>query len=365
VPLTDQRDAGGDGVSLGVEHARALVVEAARTGFDVLEDQLATVDIVADRQLRGKLLHLATERGQVDAVVTILARFLPASTEADPSVGRWLVPDPADVAADLWEASGGSTQSDLIEHTVFLARYAPHKVSGRLAHLAGPRLGGQGWPNAIQVESGRRRHRQMLTDAAADLAGQLHVPGWVGWVDDVILTLLANESADDYWVASIVAGADCASVQRVAARLAWRGQVGLLARLLSTPAALYDLDLLAARVADLDGSAAFEQLLTRVEHGVSAGTVTVRRLHHLLEGVAAHSNLDAEFWARRPVPALRSEPLENHLYSTLTDRCAGEAADVAVQLAPLWEGTVAGLAECAHNLLTRRATTWPAGTVTA
>jgi hypothetical protein len=142
VPLTDQRDADGGGVSPGVEHARTLVEEAARTSFDMLEDQLATVDIVADRQLRRRLLRLATNRGQQDEVVTILARFLPASTEADPSVGRWLVPEPADAAADLWEACEGSAQSDLIEHTVFLARHAPHRVSGRLARLAGPRLAG-------------------------------------------------------------------------------------------------------------------------------------------------------------------------------------------------------------------------------
>lgn len=358
-PTAAQRSRGSD--------ARALLSRLPREGVSALSGELATVTILCDARHRRHTLRFASRQGETASAVAILSRYLPAAFEADISGGRLRPPEPSEVLCDLWKAAAAADAAphpDLVEQTVRLAQAAPHRLSAELVEVAGRHPAcGDATVTLQQLKLGRERHSQLRLQAGSDDFGSVRLTAGMGWSEEILLALAGNERAPQTWVATTTCLAEVASVQRAVARACDDGDLLVLGRLLSCPADIWDLDAIARRLLVRWGPDGLEQVLRQVEDAVTADIVTLRRLRHLLEGVADSPALPARFWAARPLPALTGETLEPQLSRVLSASDDPETAEVASQLAPHWAGRGEDLMAAAGHLLGGRAAPERPGTV--
>lgn len=330
-------------------------VREGAAAFDSLGTDADTMALLSDRRRRRNLLAQAAAAGRVQDSVAALSRFLPASQEPDPAQGRWHLEDPATVAADLWSATVQARcapPGDLVDHVSYLARFAPHTIDRRLRQLSSDTLGAA--VDGERLRIGRLRLAQLRRQAEQAGAGQLTIPASLRWADSIVAALAANTSVADAWAAVVLCDADQASVQRVVCAAAYAGNLATLSRLLRAAPVVHDLDIIARAVLARNGTTALEQLCRDIRQASEQGTASERRLGHLLDGLVGEPLLDGRFWAGQPVPTLRRDPLDQLLEQLITETLDLGSAQVAAGLTPVWEGTLAELADCATNLLTER-----------
>ena len=355
--------------SRGHRSVAAALERLASDGVRTLEGELTTLDLLSERTTRLRALRTARARGETAEAVAILSRYLPAAFETDIPGGRPNPPAPAELLCDLWqevEDADVEAHPDLVEQTVRLGRFAPHKSDPRLVSLVATRPGpAREHVTTEGMQHGRERLRELLRQAGGEDCGSLRLPAGLGWVEEILLTLARNAKAPQSWVAAVTTQAEVASVQRAVARAADEGDLWALGRLLGSPTDIWDLDAVSRLLLTRWGQAGLEQVLEQVEDAAAAGTVPLRRLRHLLEGVADATELRGGFWAARTLPALGGEILQEQRARVLAASDDPEAAEVARQLAPHWHGRGGDLIEAAEHLLQGRAAPAACGTVTA